>query len=148
MFFLSYGTAQAAPSRQVVAPPQPVADTITIEEDTPTTIDVLANDGLGGGTALILAAVSNPPAGTAVIVDNKVLYTPNANFSGVDRFLYIVHNGDLFNARLASVRVTVTAVDDGPSDILLSNATVAEDAQIGQVVGAFSAEGDSEAGTS
>ncbi|MEZ4639957.1 MAG: hypothetical protein R2856_34215 [Caldilineaceae bacterium] len=41
MFFLSYGTAQAAPSRQVVAPPQPVADTITIEEDTPTTIDVL-----------------------------------------------------------------------------------------------------------
>ncbi|MEZ4834739.1 MAG: hypothetical protein R2873_22565 [Caldilineaceae bacterium] len=147
MFFLSYGTAQAAPSRQVVAPPQPVADTITIEEDTPTTIDVLANDGLGGGTALILAAVSNPPAGTAVIVDNKVL-TPPMRISAVSTAFFTSSTMAISSTRLASVRVTVTAVDDGPSDILLSNATVAEDAQIGQVVGALNAEGDSEAGTS
>src|SRR5690606_18020098 len=114
----------------------------------PTTMDVLANDGQGGGTALIIAAVGNPQSGTAAIVDNKILYTPNANFSGNDSFFYSVHNGDPANTRQATVRVTVVAVNDGPSDILLSNNTVAEDAQIGQVIGAFTVEGDSEADAS
>ncbi len=148
LLLLAYGTAQAAPSQQEVAPPEPVADSATTEEDTPVTIDVLANDGQGGSVALIIVAVGKPQSGTAAIVDNKIRYTPTANFSGNDSFFYSVHNGEPTNTRQATVRVTVNAVDDGPSDILLSNDTVAEDAPVGEIIGEFTVVGESAADSS
>ncbi len=118
------------------AAPQPFPDTVTTQEDTPITIDVLANDIRGsGGGALVLVAVGNPQFGTATIVDNKVRYTPNANFNGGDSFFYSVHNGNTATARQATVRVQVDAVSDGPSDLLLDNTTIAEDAKLGDRVG-------------
>ncbi len=129
------------------AAPQLLPDTVTIQEDTPITIDVLANDARGqGGGALVLVAVGSPQSGTATIVDNKVRYTPNANFSGGDSFFYSAHNGNTANTRQATVRVQIDAVSDGPADILLDNTTMAEDAKVGDSVGRLtgvSPDGDS-----
>ncbi len=144
LVFITYGTAQAADSRQEVTPPEAVADSATTAEDTPVTIDVLANDISQEGS-LVIVAVGEPQSGTAEIVANQIRYTPAANFSGNDSFFYSVHNGDTANTRQATVRVTVQAVNDGPSDILLSNDSVAEDTAVGATVGNFAAVGDSAA---
>ncbi len=117
--------------------PQLTPDVVDTQEDTPVTIDVLNNDFRNSGGELVLVAVGAPQSGTAQIVDNKVLYTPNANFNGGDLFFYSAHNGDPANTRQATVRVTIAAVTDGPTDILLDNNTIAEDANIETEIGAF-----------
>lgn len=144
LLLLAHGTAEAAGSRQAVTPPEAVADSATTDEDTPVTIDVLANDISQEGS-LVIVAVGEPQSGTAEIVANQIRYTPAANFSGDDSFFYSVHNGDPANTRQATVRVTVSAVNDGPADLLLSNDTVAENIALGATVGAFTAVGGSDA---
>ncbi len=125
------------------AAPQLTPDTANTDEDTPVTIDVLQNDLRGSGSALTLVAVGDPPSGTTQIVDNKVVYTPNANFSGGDSFFYSAHNGNTANTRQTTVRVQVTEVSDGPSDITLSSNSIVENSRAGEVVGRFSAVDDS-----
>jgi len=117
--------------------PQLTPDVVDTQEDTPVTIDVLKNDLRNGGGELILVAVGEPNSGTAQIVDNKVVYTPNADFNGGDLFFYSAHNGDTAKTRQTTVRVTINAVTDGPTDILLDNLTVAEDASLRTEIGAF-----------
>lgn len=125
------------------AAPQLTPDTATTQEDTAVTIDVLRNDFRGSGSDLLLVAVGAPESGTAQIVDNKVLYTPNPEFNGGDSFFYSAHNGNTANTRQTTVRIQVEAVSDGPTDISLSNSTVAENAEVGTTVGNFSAVDDS-----
>ena len=45
------------------------------DEDTPVTIDVLANDSFGPDA--VLSDASDPPNGTVAIVDGEVVYTPD-----------------------------------------------------------------------
>lgn len=126
------------------AAPQAFPDTATTQEDTPVTINVLANDGRGAsGQPLVIVAVGDPAGGTATIVNNQILYTPDLNFNGGDSFFYSVNDGNAANTRQATVRVQVEAVSDGPTDIALSNSTVAENTPSGTVVGNFSAVDDS-----
>ena len=89
----------------------------TTEEDTPVTIDVVANDtdaedSLDPATVVIRVAPSN---GTA-LVDTEtgaVTYTPVANFHGTDVFLYEVF--DVHGASdWAAVTVEVLPVNDPP----------------------------------
>ena len=56
----------------------------------PVLIDPLANDWDGNADPLTLAAVADPPAGN-VTVDSqgRLLYTPDASFSGFDGFTYV-----------------------------------------------------------
>ncbi len=122
------------------AAPQASPDTVTTKQATPALIDVLANDFRGAsGRPLVLAAAGRPQSGTTEIVDNKILYTPNASFSGGDSFFYSIHDGDTANTRQTTVRVQVEAVPVGPTDILLSNNIIAGDAPVGATVGTFSA---------
>src|SRR5690606_15331021 len=72
---LLYSVGQAPPPNTA---PVAVADTASTDEDTPVTIDVLANDNDGDGDALV---VTNLVAGTgteSVIIDanGKVIFTP------------------------------------------------------------------------
>ena len=96
----------------------PVAneDTAITDEDTPVTIDVLANDTDDGlpnpPGALSVQSVGTPTDGNAVInPDNTVTYTPNLNFNGTDSFTYIANDGS-DSSNVATVTVTVNAVDD------------------------------------
>ncbi|MCB0184553.1 MAG: cadherin-like domain-containing protein, partial [Caldilineaceae bacterium] len=124
------------------AAPQLTPDTATTNEDTPVTIDVLQNDFRGSGSALTIVAVGDPQSGTAQIVDNQIVYTPDANFSGGDSFFYSAHNGNTANTRQTTVRVQVTEIVDGPSDILLTSDTVVEGSPSGTRVGRFTAVTD------
>ena len=84
-------------------------DNVTLNEDTNKSIDVLDNDI----NATTILSITNPVNGTATIVANKVVYTPNANYYGADSFEYIASNGDNKNGT-AKVNITVNAVNDEP----------------------------------
>ena len=97
------------------------ADTATVgEDDSATTVDVLANDtdadNLSGPANAGLTVSSTTPAshGTvAIALDGlSVTYTPAANYNGPDSFTYTVTDGALTST--ATVSITVTAVNDAP----------------------------------
>lgn len=92
----------------------PVAedDSVNTTEQTATTIDVLANDYDVDGDELSISHVSNPAHGTTTITNNRVVYTSEANFGGVDTFDYVVSDGSLSDT--ASVYVDVGAVNEAP----------------------------------
>jgi Ca2+-binding RTX toxin-like protein len=95
--------------------PVAVDDAATLKEDTTTTVNVLANDvdpegNLDPSTVRVLTGTRN---GTATAnPDGTVTYKPNANFNGSDSFTYEVcdTDGDCSNA--ATVKMTVTPVDE------------------------------------
>ena len=94
--------------------PQAVDDAAETPEDTPVTIDVLANDSDSDGDTLTVVEVSAPAHGTVVLVDaGTVRYTPEPDYHGSDRFTYVVGNGSGLTAQ-ASVAVTVLPVNDPP----------------------------------
>jgi len=103
----------SAPVNVTINPPNraPVAndDSDTTDEDTPVTIDVLANDTDPDSDPLVVDSVTQPTNGTAVNNGTDVTYTPNANFSGIDTFTYIATDGALTDT--ATVTIDVTAVD-------------------------------------
>ncbi|MBL4611480.1 MAG: choice-of-anchor F family protein [Pseudomonas sp.] len=94
-------------------PDAPVAanDSAVTFEDTPVTIDVLANDSLPLGDPIV-AILDAPLTGSATIEDNKVVYTPATGFVGLDRFTYTVTaNGKTSNAALITVRIDEPVVE-------------------------------------
>ena len=109
-------TAQAAVTVTVLPvndPPLAGDDAADTPEDTPVTIDVLGNDSDVEGDALALVEVSAPAHGTAVTDTGAVVYTPEPDFHGTDRFTYVVGDGSGLTAR-AAVDVTVRPVNDPP----------------------------------
>jgi hypothetical protein len=85
----------------------PVAsdDDITIQEKTPVTIDVSANDSDPDGDALSIASVTQGAKGTVTInVDDTLLYTPGKRFKNGDSFTYNITDG----AASATATVTIT----------------------------------------
>ncbi len=90
-----------------------VPDSYTAAEDTPLTIaasGVLAND-TGAATAEIYAV----PMGGALALtpSGGFTYTPQANFSGVDSFLYVARNGSDASAP-TQVLISVAPMQDPP----------------------------------
>ena len=124
-------------------PPVAVDDAVNTPTDTPVNIFVLANDSDLDSDPLEIGAVTNPPNGTAVIDDNGtpgdttddfVTYTPDAGFTGVDTFDYILEDGNL-GSDAGTVTVTVdnappVAVDDNlstPTDTPLNADVLSND---------------------
>ncbi|WP_228842906.1 tandem-95 repeat protein [Vibrio parahaemolyticus] len=73
----------------------PVADSVTVVEDTPTIIKVLGNDTFEGDDKVVSLDTNNGPANGTVSInpDGSVTYTPNDNYHGTDSFTYIVTSG-------------------------------------------------------
>ena len=95
-------------------PPVANNDSASTNEDTPVTINVLANDSDPDGDLLGVASVAAPGHGTAVInADKTVTYTPAPSFFGTDSFTYTASDGR-GGSSTATVTVTVTAVNDPP----------------------------------
>ncbi|MFP2996300.1 Calx-beta domain-containing protein [Spongiivirga sp. MCCC 1A20706] len=105
-------------------------DTATTDEDTPVTIDVLANDTYDSGTNLAVTSTTSPANGTVTInADNTVTYTPNSDFNGTDTFDYVVTvtNADFSTTtETATVTITVNPVADTVDD----TATTDEDVPV------------------
>ncbi|HGY57155.1 MAG TPA: tandem-95 repeat protein [Caldithrix abyssi] len=93
--------------------PVAVNDTATTDEDTPVTIDVLANDSDPDGDAISISDVTQPANGSVTNNTTDVTYTPNANFNGSDTFDYVVSDGN-GGLDTATVTVTVNSVNDRP----------------------------------
>ncbi len=93
----------------------PVAndDSATTAEDTPVTVDVLANDVDVDGDTLTATPLQNPQHGSLVVNPDKTIdYTPNLNYHGADGFTYTLSDGT--STRTAAVTLTVTSVNDAP----------------------------------
>ncbi len=97
----------------------PVAsnDEYTLDEDTSLTIDasgILGNDSDADGDALLPVLVSGPQNGSLTLNDDgSFIYTPNANFNGVDGFSYLVSDGT-DQSSVATVTLNVNSINDAP----------------------------------
>ncbi len=93
-------------------PPTAVADSASTNEDVAVTVTVLANDSEPDGQAMTTSVDTQATNGTAVRNgDNTITYTPNADFAGVDAFVYEVCD-PLGACATATVTVTVNPQDD------------------------------------
>ncbi|MBE2197677.1 MAG: tandem-95 repeat protein [Anaerolinea sp.] len=103
--FLGYTTCASSNAN-----PAAGNDAVAAEQGAPMVIDVLANDTDADGDALVVAAVSTPGHGTAVInPDNTITYESNVGFVGTDSFIYVIADGHGGSAN-ATVTVSVTPV--------------------------------------
>lgn len=121
--------------------PQLTPDAATVVEDsTPTTIPVLANDTLGGGAPTVVS-VTQPAHGTAAVAGGGtgVTYEPDADFctagGPADAFTYTTGGG-----LTSSVAVTVTCLPDSP-DLDFSGHTVPVVVEDGPAVAVLPAVG-------
>lgn len=97
-------------------PPTLGNDTFTVDEDSMTMLNVLANDSSApdGMETLTIVAVSSAMNGIVSSGGTSLSYRPNANFFGMDTFTYTVSDGNGGQAT-AMVAVTVQPVNDPPT---------------------------------
>ena len=84
------------------------ADVKSVDWNTASTIDVLANDSASRG-ALTIGSVTGAEHGSAVVSNGKIVYTPTAGFFGTEKLSYTV-NGDGGATGKADATITVEAV--------------------------------------
>ena len=106
--------------------PVAVADSFNGTEDNNLILNVLGNDSDVDSAQLTPSAQTAPSKGSLVLNANKTYtYTPFANANGTDSFTYKVSDGLLFS-NTVTVTINLTAVNDAPTDIILSGSTVSE----------------------
>ncbi len=100
--------------------PEAVNDEYSTDEDTPLTIaapGVLGNDTDADGDPLTVSIANQPQHGTVTLnADGSFVYTPEANFNGVDGFSYMASDGT-GSSEVASVTISVNAVNDAPAGV-------------------------------
>ncbi|EHW0654782.1 tandem-95 repeat protein [Vibrio parahaemolyticus] len=107
--------------------PVAVDDTVSTQEDTAVTIDVLTNDTDVDGDKLSIESASVPKEqGTVEVVDGKLVFTPAENFNGDAEITYTVTDGELTDE--AKVTVTVNPVNDAPTIKVEAVESITEDA--------------------
>ncbi|HCG5953976.1 TPA: tandem-95 repeat protein, partial [Vibrio parahaemolyticus] len=107
--------------------PVAVDDTVSTQEDTAVTIDVLPNDSDVDGDNLSIESASVPKEqGTVEVVNGKLVFTPAENFNGDVEITYTVTDGQLTDE--AKVTVTVNPVNDAPTIKVDAVESITEDA--------------------
>ncbi|MBD2212834.1 tandem-95 repeat protein [Nostoc linckia FACHB-104] len=120
------------PNSNPVAQP----DTASTNQDTPVTINVLANDTDPDSNPLSISGFTTPAHGTVAINDNgtptntsddKLVYTPSTGYSGTDSFSYTISDGQ-GGTSTATVGLTINAVNKAPTavNLLTPTTTLAE----------------------
>ena len=91
----------------------PVAQDLfeTTLEDTPVDVTLVATDA--EDDELTYAIVAQPAHGTVTLVGTTATYTPELDFNGTDTFTYKANDG-LVDSNVATVTITITAVNDAP----------------------------------
>lgn len=93
--------------------PTPSDDTVTTNEDTHFTGNVLTNDTDPDGNTLTALLVSGPSNGSlSFAADGAFTYTPALDYNGPDSFVYAASDGAL--STNATVNITVVPVNDLP----------------------------------
>ncbi|MEW8525378.1 MAG: putative Ig domain-containing protein [Candidatus Thiodiazotropha endolucinida] len=125
----------------VVANTAPIASdtTLTVAEDTSISFLLTATDP--DNDLLTYEVLSQPVSGSLGGSAPDLIYTPNANFHGVDTFTFKANDG-IFDSNTATVSITVSSVNDAPviTSLPVTGATsliayqyqvVAEDVDVG-----------------
>jgi gliding motility-associated-like protein len=101
-------------------------DAATTNEDTPVTITVLTNDTDGDGTIAantvdlnttsggIQTSYSDDDGSYTVSTSGIVSFTPASNFNGSTTHTYTVNDNDGATSNVATITITVNAVNDAP----------------------------------
>jgi peptidase E len=93
--------------------PNAVDDTVIVDQDSSSSIDVLANDTYGDDGAAqndaLTVGANSDFGGTLSVDNNQVLYSPAANFVGEDTFTYTITD-DSGDTSSAQVTITVEAI--------------------------------------
>jgi uncharacterized repeat protein (TIGR01451 family) len=111
----------------------------TTAEDTAKEITLTSSDV--EGSPRTYSIVSGPAHGTlSAIAGDKITYTPAANYNGVDSFRFKANDGAL-DSPAATISITVTPVNDGPTAGPVS-VTTAEDTAIGVTLAGTDFDGD------
>ncbi|AWB67163.1 hypothetical protein C2869_12270 [Saccharobesus litoralis] len=96
----------------------PVAnnDTASTAEDTPITVDVVADDTdiEDGKPSGALAIVVQPTNGSAEVVDGQLVYSPAEHFAGSDTIVYQVSDSANAKSNTATLTISVTSTNDTP----------------------------------
>ncbi|MBM6594151.1 tandem-95 repeat protein [Microvirga pudoricolor] len=119
----------------------PVANantTFTTNEDVQLVADIGVTDVDGDTLTYALKAGGAPTKGTVAFKDGKFTYVPGANLNGSDKFTVVVSDGHGGSVE-KTISININPVNDAPSDIRLSNSSVAENSAKGTLVGALSA---------
>ncbi len=117
--------------------PVAVNDTATVSEDSAgTNGNVLGNDtDVDTGTTLTATLAESPANGTVTLAANGTFtYTPAPDFNGTDSFTYTASDGTAVS-NVATVTITVTAVNDAPMAVNDTASTTEETAVSGAVLG-------------
>ena len=125
-----------------LAVPTATDDAVTIAEDGSAEINVLANDTDPGGGALSIIDIGTPDHGqVAASGAATLIYTPDANFFGEDRFNYVIQNEHGGQAE-ATVTITVVPVNDTPVFTSSPLVEVSADMEYRYLATATDVEGD------
>jgi VCBS repeat-containing protein len=116
--------------------PTAADDAYSTAEDTTLTVaapGVLGNDSDPDGDTLSAVVGSGPSHGSLTLnPDGSFAYTPAVNFSGSDSFTYRASDGSL-ESSLATVTITVTAVNDAPTVTVAAGGTCGTDDRSGTI---------------
>jgi hypothetical protein len=97
--------------------PVAVEDNATVAQDSSDNeIDVVLNDSDIDSETITLKSVNYAGAGTVVIVDNKLRYTPSTGFSGSETMSYTIEDSSQASAS-ADLSITVTATPVTPPPV-------------------------------
>ncbi len=91
-------------------------DVATTDEDTPVTIDVLANDEDPDGDPLTVTEATSPDGDVVINPDGTITFTPDENFNGNTTIEYTITDPD-GNEDTATVFVHVDPVNDAPEAV-------------------------------
>jgi VCBS repeat-containing protein len=119
--------------------PVAVEDSFTLDEDTPTALNVLANDTDADKDSLSAVNISAPAHGTLTPnTDGTLQYAPEKDYFGHDSFTYQASDGTAVSDPV-TVDLTINPVNDAPHAVDDSIAATALDGRIRvAVVGADS----------
>ncbi len=117
-----------------------------VDEDTPATIDVLANDRdpEDARSDLVVTILRRPANGSVTLTAPQspgerptITYTPRADYNGSDSFTYRLRDSGNRTSSVATVALTITSVNDAPAfATATAERSVSEEAEEGDAVGA------------
>ncbi len=111
--------------------PTASAQSVSANEDIAKTITLSASDAEADP---LTYTVNNPSNGTLSGTAPNLTYTPDANFNGSDSFTFKVNDGSL-DSNVATVTITVAAVNDAPTFTKGADPIVLEDAGAQSITG-------------